>query len=1021
MESWSLYYFTLAASILWVVFRFLSSHLDYKDNGRIGVKLLAAGTITACKFSAIAAITSAAVMLVLVAFSFLGGLSAESLHVVKVALTALKNAIADVSDATETATFIIALLGLLLFGVLPVLQEAAVRSAQESTGLQSILVRCLHLIASRGAIDTAKSIAKPAKLLLTVLALLSAIAPTANAPGGIGIPNAIVTIGDFAILADSEKAQKAWKDYRGRPPAQRRSDQPVPDDVDVAAATARAFELWIADAFGSQAGPPVQIVGAMLRQHRIAEGRRRVLELVAETARSSQTEFVVDHGGTADVRGGASASRHTAIGTPLAPRTVIGAEFQLQLQEQINHSDPTQARQVRQWLWASTQQWLDAKRTAFNTPLSIKEIEAELVSHVIGNLIDPIKKPIGNAAGEYGVLAQELTKRAGGKALTEGASRIYETAKAQVLTRIWAASTDGLFPEVLPEAKLSESVAFSKARTTILDHAARKTILPAINERVQPERVIALQRFANDVAKVASDQKRTAAFAAVMDANRTYDDTFPWHDSPSSGGGGFPSSAEKAKTTVDARRGPALRARSSIRLARFAGARGVIIGTLPADSSEAEDSGEVAPQIVDLLWEPSNEGWRVVFVAKNGELIATPPTRPEHMLAALSYAADGRKIAVTMVPVYDNLPLKIIVNPALVDTDVGRHAIHLDQFIDTFIHDTPVRQQINRHLEEAQTWVIVYQHAVITAKQLSKAIIAKTKLSLTSGEIDSLALEVGAAELAKVALDAMPSALANLPTDHKAIAILDQKDSFDPARVAAIKECKPEGQSPSRQNLLTCLFERLPLSRWVREEFEKPEPTSFVLEHGYKLDERFADAMAPLAVPTTALMPFQFRYQIPFSTDDDNDREPYILSDFDAAIATQVGDRIGRDPAAAETIAVMRRFAVLQRIFRAAFEDRLGNEFPHDKLVLLARDIADATRETYRGCRTARWLVSADQGLAMMSSAAQLEAEAAVGNDKQKLAQAAHYREILKLWEIIGVSEESRLIERASGDINRCL
>ena len=85
-----------------------------------------------------------------------------------------------------------------------------------------------------------------------------------------------------------------------------------------------------------------------------------------------------------------------------------------------------------------------------------------------------------------------------------------------------------------------------------------------------------------------------------------------------------------------------------------------------------------------------------------------------------------------------------------------------------------------------------------------------------------------------------------------------------------------------------------------------------------------------------------------------SDNEPWELSELEDALQSSIRDGLSEAPAAMSVLKDYEEFTVLQRLFRAAFDGRLGLRFPIDEFSNLAQDTAAyINREEVR---TPRWL-----------------------------------------------------------------
>ena len=168
-----------------------------------------------------------------------------------------------------------------------------------------------------------------------------------------------------------------------------------------------------------------------------------------------------------------------------------------------------------------------------------------------------------------------------------------------------------------------------------------------------------------------------------------------WGEMPSggggSGGGGFPGwgggGAKPASHVGGGGMGGFARARSFSGLRGFSRIGGVLIGNEP----------EIAPanpaDFSDISWRAGVDGIKLSLVRRHdGKLFELGPFMPDSVEKALAYAADNRKVTVTMISAPPLAELKVFVHPALIDTRTGCRAVELDRFVDIYTGQSRVRQ-----------------------------------------------------------------------------------------------------------------------------------------------------------------------------------------------------------------------------------------------------------------------------------------------------------------------------------------
>ena len=142
------------------------------------------------------------------------------------------------------------------------------------------------------------------------------------------------------------------------------------------------------------------------------------------------------------------------------------------------------------------------------------------------------------------------------------------------------------------------------------------------------------------------------------------------------------------------------------------------------------------------------------------------------------------------------------------------------------------------------------------------------------------------------------------------------------------------------------------LERWLSPPAAF-EVWSGVREAPYTLDTNIEFVRRP----SVATGPFEFVLQASFTSEpefgDTGTTTFFELTSVQGKIHELISAAVARRRDAADAVARMQDFALLQRFFRAALEGRLGREFPLEKLSALTR----ATAGVVTAAKTPRWNV----------------------------------------------------------------
>lgn len=453
------------------------------------------------------------------------------------------------------------------------------------------------------------------------------------------------------------------------------------------------------------------------------------------------------------------------------------------------------------------------------------------------------------------------------------------------------------------------------------------------------------------------------------------------------------------------------RARSFVRLRGFARVGGVLIGR---DLGE-EEQQQAPLDLIDLYWELKDpEMIQLSVKYRDGRVIKMRPVPRALVYHALTYAADGRPLAVTMTTAAPLQELRILLHPTLIDSPLGDRVIDLDRFVDQFSGDLPARESSELRVQALDklyqlTWVatllalpegeaakrinavrdklpmsdqikyaeyftslqkqadVFLRHAQQLQRdpkirrQACRGLVDLDKILDTRFSVLSAKPEYYQVQLVKWMKEAADSQLSSLTPEARLLAALEQFETRIQGRVRLQlgSRSRPLVNSQDReyQAKLDALQE---LERWLR-----PPPEfkvwSGVREKSYRLNETeicLGDGAQPV-------MPFQFMLQVAFTS------TPYLEAKKGKAeetlyydktpwefplIADELHDHVLKavtnSPRSNTILKETGDFTVLQRLFRAAFQDRCGRSFPLEKLAELASLLAPARTTPHR---TLRW------------------------------------------------------------------
>ena len=477
------------------------------------------------------------------------------------------------------------------------------------------------------------------------------------------------------------------------------------------------------------------------------------------------------------------------------------------------------------------------------------------------------------------------------------------------------------------------------------------------------------------------------------------------------------------------------RARSYSALRGYARVGGVLIGRAP-DPDPDHPSLSIDRFTHSILPGPA-PGLELRLTHDDDAEVVLGPYDPAIAHLALSYAADGRPLAVTIIRAGPLEDRKILLHPALLDTGLGCRTIQLDRIISSLPNDG-FRALLRQATDRAFGLIDIYRHAwairtnavtteldplfgIDTPRKLSTETPENPDLTnaphtlaqpsllglvpaeqivrlLTdegdqirepseiyarySGAMIEIATKIQKTEIQPERADAALRALRDDP--HAALKPLRRLPAyFDSHLVGLIERCSAnETPSLTIRHMLACVRTNSTmlqaLQHFLNPHFSglapppKPELLYGVREHGYTLTPDLDFARRPI---TAEVGPLRFMAQIAMSSPPylaTNDRpwyentgdqvtgylgpEPWELEELDTELQDSVIELIDNNADALAVFEDMADFTVLQRLFRAALDGRLGPEFPTENLVRLASETARHVNP--EPLRTFRWLAS---------------------------------------------------------------
>ncbi len=419
---------------------------------------------------------------------------------------------------------------------------------------------------------------------------------------------------------------------------------------------------------------------------------------------------------------------------------------------------------------------------------------------------------------------------------------------------------------------------------------------------------------------------------------------------------------EWSATTLD----PGLfsRARSVSRLPHSARGAGLMLGLPPL-------TGRADLDLKDLRWRPHLQLLELIAVDSQEQLIELGTFSRSTIAAALAFAADARPMALAVSAGGPLVGRRAVLHPALVDTPLGCRLHALVERLDTFARTTVVDEQSDHFAQLSAAYALAW---AMRARHMDQVAWLDgnrpTHPDWVRSEAEMRLLDPDLSAAVGRAL-ASPGTLAR--SDKSLYRTMPQY--FEPWLVEIIEEC---AASPSRAEFDNCVASAV--RRWVEGRamgadvpwWHLPPDTDLALyasDAPFTLDPELKALRVPPEGDFSGLMgmlDLSVAASITTPASRAAGAADKARTDEDAAFGhatwplPALGDRTTRallrtiadSPQRRQLVESLVQFVVLQRLFRLAFEGRLGPRFPLERLVVLSRTIS---RSPVESVRTWRW------------------------------------------------------------------
>jgi hypothetical protein len=392
---------------------------------------------------------------------------------------------------------------------------------------------------------------------------------------------------------------------------------------------------------------------------------------------------------------------------------------------------------------------------------------------------------------------------------------------------------------------------------------------------------------------------------------------------------------------------------------------GILMGRAPEPDSKGGD-------FRDLRWEEDGGALTIFLRRADGSETAVGPFEKSLVHQALGYVADGRKVVVTII-LAGPVRRKVMLHPALADTQLGRDIVEFDKLVFRFVDDCEPGRKQSDDLTVAQ--LTLYDIAdglrrLGVLREAGRRGLLTTKLRKTLSE--DAAWESRVFGNAKLYGSLRPALLEAEGLERPENSILAWgKAYFDQTLVRDVKRCAAQ-HGDHLAAVHVCLSDAFgenahyasvdTMNAWLgRAGAPDLSWRSIAEELPYRTDPDLSFlGHAGGDDPAEQLWPFQFRYEIAFpveapfrnvSDTSDAYRTPWEFSGLRGLIAEKVWRGVESDAGLRTLYKRVRDFTVLQRLFRTSLDGGLGLRFPVEKLVTLTRE----TSGSLSSINTPRW------------------------------------------------------------------
>lgn len=583
-------------------------------------------------------------------------------------------------------------------------------------------------------------------------------------------------------------------------------------------------------------------------------------------------------------------------------------------------------------LWAKIQDKITVHIKDYGVPATPADFAKTLLGEIIDPAVDAIV-PEGDS---------EYTKKARGlvtKGIKEATQRALETKLNRVLRDL--AGTDSL-RDALAHARLEEghyviTPMEKQALADLMNHVTKDALRLEEQYRATPAAFVEAldQNAASDKARELAlgliDQAKKGSnslsemgqTAWVPDFLDTYEDHFPNREENKLATLRSQIMIQAVgntdkKDSVNAVK----RAYNYALLDTYHKTGGIVIGRPPENHTSLTG-------ISRLQWTMRQDGQVEIFVVRqNGERVAIGQFNKSLAYLALLYAADTRPLTVTIINTQLPGAQRVLLHPALVDTEFGCETIQFDKFIFKYT-DKDTKNKIDGAMKSANALDALYRFA--NWSRIRAVTIEKDLVDM---------------EFAKFNFDAIPlilkSNITNLDIEQSPLTKLP--NWYDPSLVEEIRSCLKGNLTPI--GFSKCIVENnlnptdKEYKSWYLHNPPNMSLVSGIREAKYILDNSLNGLKK---INDSYDKYLTFKVQTVFDSRENDASAAWVVESLSETVNQGMRNLIASNHRAKEIMSNTRDFVILQRLFRLAFNGNFGDEFEVESLADFARTLQSNT------------------------------------------------------------------------------